>query len=188
MIEAAQLRKGTVVDIDGELYRVFDFQHQKIGRGGANVKTKLRNLVSGSMMDRTFGSDERLQDVRLESRRVQYLYSDGDLFHFMDLETYEQPVLSAAAVEGVRHYLVENMELNLSLYNGQAVEIELPTTVDLAVVETAPGYKGDTASGGGKPARLANGVSINVPFFIEVGDVVRVDTRSDSYVTRVREK
>ena len=162
--------------------------HQKIGRGGANVKTKMRNLVSGSMLDRTFGSDERLQDVRLESRKVQYLYNDGDLYYFMDMETFEQPVLSAAAVEEVRPYLVENMELNLSLYNGQAVEIELPTTVDLAVVETAPGYKGDTASGGGKPAKLANGVSINVPFFIEVGDVVRVDTRSDSYVTRVREK
>jgi elongation factor P len=186
MIEAAQLRKGTVIDLDGELYRVFDFQHQKIGRGGANVKTKLRNLVSGSIVDRTFGSDERLQDVRLESRKVQFLYTDGDLYHFMDTETYEQPVLSAAAVAEVKQYLVENMELNLALYNGQAVEIELPTTVDLSVVETAPGYKGDTASGGGKPAKLSNGTTINVPFFIEVGDVVRVDTRSDAYVTRVR--
>jgi elongation factor P len=188
MIEAAQLRKGTVVEIDGELYRVFDFQHQKIGRGGANVKTKLRNLVTGSMMDRTFNSDERLEDVRLESRRVQYLYSDGDLYHFMDLETFEQPVLSAAAVEDVKQYLVENMELSLALHNGQAVQIELPTTVDLEVVETAPGYKGDTASGGGKPATLANGVVVNVPFFVEVGDVVRVDTRTDNYVTRVRSK
>jgi elongation factor P len=188
MIEAAQLRKGTVVDIDGELYRVFDFQHQKIGRGGANVKARLRNLVTGSMMDRTFNSDERLQDVRLESRKVQYLYNDGDLYYFMDSETYEQPVLSAAAVADVRQYLQENMELNLALYNGQAVEIELPTTVDLEVAETAPGYKGDTASGGGKPARLVNDLTINVPFFVGVGDVVRVDTRTNSYVTRVREK
>lgn len=187
MIEAAQLRKGTVVDIDGELYRVFDYQHQKIGRGGANVKTKLRNVVTGSIADRTFNSDERLQDVRLESRKVQYLYNDGDLYYFMDLETFEQPVLSAAAVEEVRKYLVENMELQMALYNGLAVEIELPNTVDLAVAETAPGYKGDTASGGGKPAKLVNDVTINVPFFIEVGDIVRVDTRTDSYVTRVRE-
>jgi elongation factor P len=187
MIEAAQLRKGTVVDIDGELYRVFDFQHQKIGRGGANVKTKLRNVVTGSIADRTFNSDERLQDVRLESRKVQYLYNDGDLYYFMDVETFEQPVLSAAAVEEVRKYLVENMELSMALYNGLAVEIELPNTVDLAVVETAPGYKGDTASGGGKPARLVNDVTITVPFFIETGDVVRVDTRTDSYLTRVRE-
>ncbi len=187
MIEAAQLRKGTVVEIDGELYRVFDFQHQKIGRGGANVKTKLRNLISGSIVDRTFGSDERLQDIRLENRRVQYLYTDGDLYHFMDIETYEQPVLSAAAVAEVQKYLVENMELTMSIHDGQAVEIELPTTVDLAVAETAPGYKGDTASGGGKPATLVNGLVLNVPFFIEVGDVVRVDTRTDNYVTRVRE-
>jgi elongation factor P len=167
---------------------VFDFQHQKIGRGGANVKTKLRNLISGAMMDRTFNSDERLQDVRLESRKVQYLYCDGDLYHFMDLETFEQPVLSAAAVEDVKQYLVENMELSVALYNGQAVQIELPTTVDLEVMETAPGYKGDTASGGGKPATLANGLVVSVPFFVEVGDVVRVDTRTDSYVTRVRSK
>lgn len=187
MIEAAQLRKGTVVDIDGELYRVFDFQHQKIGRGGANVKTKLRNVVTGSIADRTFNSDERLQDVRLESRKVQYLYNDGDLYYFMDVETFEQPVLSAAAVEEVRKYLIENMELSMALYNGLAVEIELPNTVDLEVAETAPGYKGDTASGGGKPARLVNDVTINVPFFIEVGDVVRVDTRTDTYLTRVRE-
>lgn len=187
MIEAAQLRKGTVVDIDGELYRVFDFQHQKIGRGGANVKTKLRNVVTGSIADRTFNSDERLQDVRLESRKVQYLYNDGDLYYFMDVETFEQPVLSAAAVEEVRKYLIENMELSMALYNGLAVEIELPNTVDLEVAETAPGYKGDTASGGGKPARLVNDVTITVPFFIEAGDVVRVDTRTDSYLTRVRE-
>lgn len=187
MIEAAQLRKGTVVEIDGDLYRVFDFQHQKIGRGGANVKTKLRNLASGSIVDRTFGSDERLQDIRLESRRVQFLYSDGDLYHFMDLETFEQPVLSAAAVTEVQKYLVENMELTMAIHDGQAMEIELPTTVDLAVAETAPGYKGDTASGGGKPATLINGLVLNVPFFIEAGDVVRVDTRTDSYVTRVRE-
>jgi elongation factor P len=188
MIEAAQLRKGTVVEIDGELYRVFEFQHQKIGRGGANVKTKLRNLVTGSIAERTFNSDERLQDVRLESRRVQYLYTDGDLYHFMDVETFEQPVLSAAMIEDVKPYLVENMELQMSIHDGIAVEIELPTTVDLPVAETAPGYKGDTASGGGKPAKLSNGVTINVPFFIEAGDVVRVDTRTGSYVTRVREK
>src|SRR5512137_279323 len=146
MIEAAQLRKGTIVELDGDLYRVFEYQHQKIGRGGAYVKTKLRNLASGATVDRTFGSDERLQDVRLESRRVQYLYSDGETYHFMDLGTYEQPALSAEAVADVRAYLVENMELTMAMYQGQAVEIELPTTVDLAVVETAPGFKGDTAS------------------------------------------
>lgn len=186
MIEAAQLRKGTVIEMDGELYRVFDAALSKIGRGGANVKTKMRSLSSGAMIDKTFGSNERLQDVRLESRRVQFLYSDGDLYHFMDMETFEQPALPAAAVEDVSAYLVENMELNLAMHGGRAVEIELPTTVDLQVAEAPPGFKGDTASGGTKPVTLANGLKVNVPFFIEAGDVVRVDTRTGDYVTRVR--
>jgi elongation factor P len=187
MIEAAQLRKGTVIDLDGELFRVFDYQHQKIGRGGANVKTKLRNLSTGAIVDRTFGSDERLQDIRLESRRMQYLYHDGDFYHFMDLETYEQPAVPDAAVEDVKDYLVENMQLNVAMHEGHAVEIELPTTVDLEVVETPPGFKGDTASGSTKPATLSNGLTVNVPFFIGRGDVIRVDTRTGAYVTRVRE-
>jgi elongation factor P len=187
MIEAAQLRKGTVIELDGELYRVFESQHQKVGRGGATVKTKLRRLATGGIVDRTFGSDERLQDIRLESRRVQFLYSDGDLYHFMDLQTYEQPALPRSAVEDVAQWLVENMELNLAMHEGQAVEIDLPTTVDLAVTEAPPSYKGDTSSGGTKPVTLENGVKVNVPFFIEAGDVVRVDTRNGAYVTRVRE-
>lgn len=186
MIEAANLRKGTVVELDGSLYRVFDQQLIKLGRGGATVKAKLRNLSTGAMTDRTFGSDERLQDIRLESRRVKFMYSDGAFYHFMDLENFEQPALAASAVEDVSTYLVENMELNLAMHNGQPVEIELPTTVDLGVTEAPPGFKGDTASGGTKPVRLVNGVRINVPFFIEVGDVVRVDTRTGAYVTRVR--
>lgn len=188
MIEAAQLRKGTIVQLEGDLYRVIEYQLNKVGRGGANVKTKMRNLSTGAMIDRTFGSDERMEDVRLESRRVQYLYNDGDLFHFMDTETYEQPVLPASAVEEVAVYLVENMELQLSLHDGKAVEIELPTTVDLAVEEAPPGFKGDTASGGTKPVKLVNGLRVNVPFFIEAGEVVRIDTRTGEYVTRVRGK
>jgi elongation factor P len=186
MIEAANLRKGTVIELDGQLYRVFDQQLIKLGRGGATVKAKLRNLSSGATIDRTFGSNERLQDVRLESRRVQYLYADGDFYHFMDLESFEQPALPAAALADVSTYLVANMELNLALHNGQPVEIELPTTVDLEVAEAPPGFKGDTASGGTKPVTLANGLRVNVPFFIEAGDVIRVDTRSGEYVTRVR--
>ena len=187
MIEAAQLRKGTVIEIDGELFKVFDFAHSKIGRGGANVKTKLRNLNQGTLVDRTFGSDERLQDIRLESKRMQYLYNDGDFFYFMDTETYEQPGLPRSVVEDVQRYLVENMELNVSMHDGKAIEIELPTTVDLPVQDTPPPHKGDTSSGGTKPATLQNGLVVNVPFFIEVGDLIRVDTRSGAYVTRVRE-
>lgn len=187
MIEAAQLRKGNVIELDGELYRVFEFRHQKLGRGGANVKTRLRNLESGDLVDRTFNSDVRLQDVRLESRRVQYLYNDGDFYHFMDLETYEQPALPAAAVSDVAQYLVENMELAMAFHDGRAVEIELPVSVDLTVSDTPPPHKGDTSSGGTKPATLDNGMKVNVPFFIQVGDTVRVDTRTGEYMERVRE-
>lgn len=185
MIEAAQLRVGHVVEIDGTLYRCMDQQLVKMGRGGANVKTKLRDLSSGSIVARTFGSNERLSDVRLESRRVQFLYSDGDLYHFMDLETYEQPVLPASAVEEVAAYLVENMELGIALYDGKPIQIDMPTTVDLEVTEAPPGFKGDTASGGTKPVTLSNGLSVNVPFFIDRGDILRIDTRTGDYVTRV---
>ena len=124
--------------------------------------------------------------MRLESRKVQYLYNDGDLYYFMDLETYEQPALPLSAVDDVKDYLVENMELNLAMHEGQAVLIELPTTVDLEVREAPPGFKGDTASGGTKPVTLVNGLRVNVPFFINPGDVIRVDTRTGEYVTRVR--
>jgi elongation factor P len=187
MIEAAQLRRGTVIEVDDGLYRIMEYQLQKIGRGGANVKTKMRNLDTGATVDKTFGSNDRLQDVRLESRRVQYLYNDGDLYHFMDMESYEQPVLPASAVEDVSQYLVENMELKMAMHEGKAVLLELPTTVDLHVAEAPPGFKGDTASGSTKPVTLANGLKVNVPFFIATGDVVRVDTRTGAYVTRVRE-
>jgi len=185
MIEAAQLRRGTVVDLDGDLFRVVDHQLVKMGRGGANVNTKMRNLTSGANISRTFGSNERLQDVRLENRRVQYLYNDGDLYHFMDLESFEQPALPRAAVEDVAMYLVENMELQLAMHDGKPIQIELPVTVDLVVDESPPGFKGDTASGGGKPVVLTNGLKVTVPFFIERGDVIRVDTRTGEYVTRV---
>ncbi len=185
MIEAAQIRRGTVIELEGELYRCMDQQLVKMGRGGANVNTKLKNLVTGGTISRTFGSNERLTDVRLESRRVQYLYTDGDLYHFMDVETYEQPALPAASVEDVAVYLVENMELQLAMHNGKPVQIELPVTVDLVVDESPPGFKGDTASGGGKPVTLVNGLKVQVPFFIERGDIIRVDTRTGDYVTRV---
>lgn len=185
MIEAAQLRKGTVIEIDGDLHEVLDAALQKIGRGGATVKTKLRNLERRSVVDRTFNSNEKLDDVRLETRRVQFLYSDGDLYHFMDLATYEQPALSSDAVTDVKQFLTENLELSLAMHEGRAIKIELPVTVDLEVAEAPPGFKGDTASGGTKPVTLSNGLVVNVPFFIERGNVIRVDTRTGDYVTRV---
>lgn len=186
MIGVQDLRKGTTfIDDDGNLYRVLEYQHVKLGRGNAVIKTKLRNLKTGATIERTFQSGGRVQDVRLDHHQVQYLYNDGENYHFMDLETYDQPVLSKEMLGDAAMYLKENVTVDLLTYEGKPIEIELPTTVDLKVIETAPGFKGDTASGGGKPATLETGVVVTVPFFVNVGDTVRVDTRDGSYVTRV---
>jgi elongation factor P len=186
MIGVQDLRKGTTfIDDDGNLYKVLEYQHVKQGRGNAVIKTKLRNVKTGSTIDKNFQSGGRVQDVRLDRHTVQYLYNDGTTYHFMDTETYEQPALSAELLGDAAKFLKENIVAELSTYDGQPIEVELPTTVDLKVSDTAPGYKGDTASGGGKPATLETGVVVTVPFFVNVGDTVRVDTRDGSYVTRV---
>ncbi len=186
MIGVQELRKGTTfVDDDGNIYRVLEYQHVKMGRGNAVIKTKLRNVKSGSTVDKNFQSGGRVQDIRLDHHTVQYLYNDGAVYHFMDTETYEQPGISATLIGEAAQFMKENINVELLTYDGQPIEVELPTTVDLKVVETAPGFKGDTASGGGKPAKLETGVVITVPFFVNVGDTVRVDTRDGSYVTRV---
>ncbi|MBK6769284.1 MAG: elongation factor P [Ardenticatenales bacterium] len=186
MIEAAQLRRGMVVDLDGALYECIDQSLIKMGRGGATVKAKIRNLDSGAQFERSFNSNERLQDIRLENRRVQYLYTDGDLFHFMDLESYEQPVIPRDQIGDAAPWLIENMELQLAMHEGKAIRIELPTTIDIEVAEAPPGFKGDTSSGGTKPVKLANGLMVNVPFFVETGSILRIDTRTGAYVTRVK--
>ncbi len=186
MIGVQDLRKGTTfIDDDGNLYKVLEYQHVKQGRGNAVIKTKLRNVKTGSTIDKNFQSGGRVQDVRLDHHNVQYLYNDGTHYTFMDTETYDQPVLDKDLLgEGVG-FLKENIMVELLTYEGQPIEVQLPTTVDLKVADTAPGYKGDTASGGGKPATLETGVVVTVPFFVNVGDTVRVDTRDGSYVTRV---
>ena len=186
MIGVQELRKGTTfIDDDGNLYKVLEYQHVKQGRGNAVIKTKLRNIKTGGTLDKNFQSGGRVQDVRLDRHTVQYLYNDGTTYHFMDTETYEQPAISAELLGDAAKFLKENIIAELSTYDGQPIEVELPTTVDLKVSDTAPGYKGDTASGGGKPATLETGVVVTVPFFVNIGDTVRVDTRDGSYVTRV---
>lgn len=185
MISATELRKGVTFEMDGELYRVLDYQHSYIGRGSANVRVKLRNLDTGGTIERTFSASEKFNEVRLELRQVQYLYKDGDLYYFMDTQTYEQPALSAEYLRDEVDYLKEGMELSLSMHEGQPVEIELPVTVELEVTETVPGVKGDTATGATKRATLETGLVIHVPLFVEEGDVVRVDTRTGEYLTRV---
>ena len=186
MIGVQDLRKGTTfIDDDGNLYKVLEYQHVKQGRGNATIKTKLRNIKTGSTIDKNFQSGGRVQDVRLDHHTVQYQYHDGDMYYFMDTETWDQAALSTELLGDAAQFLKENIVVELSTYEEQPIEVELPTTVDLKVVETAPGFKGDTASGGGKPATLETGVVITVPFFVSVGDTVRVDTRDGSYVTRV---
>lgn len=184
MIAAADLRKGSTFVMDGALYRVLDYKHSHLGRGSARVSVTLRNLDSGAVMERVFDPDAKVEDVRLELRPVQYLYNDGNLYYFMDQETYEQTALSKDILGDGVSYLKEGLTLGMSIYEGKPVEIELPVTVDLKVVETPPGVKGDTAQGGTKPATLETGLVVRVPLFINVGDVVRVDTRTGEYLTR----
>jgi elongation factor P len=185
MISATDLRKGVTFELDGELHRVLEYQHSYIGRGSANVRVKLRNLRTGRTVDRTFSAGEKFQDVRLELRQVQYLYRDSDLFYFMDTETYEQPALTAEVLQENVDYLKEGMLLSISMYEDRAIEIELPVTVELEVTKTDPGVKGDTATGATKRAVMESGLEVQVPLFVEEGDVVRVDTRTGEYLTRV---
>ena len=185
MITVTELRKGVTVELDGELYRVLEYDHYKPGRGSAVIRTKLRNLRSGATINRNFTSGERVQDVRLDHHTVQYLFSDGDLYHFMDTETYEQPALTREVLGDVVPFLKEGITLELETYEGEPIGIELPITIDLEVTDAPPGYAGDTATGASKEVTLETGMKLQVPLFIKTGDVVRVDTRTGEYLTRV---
>ena len=185
MITANDMRKGTTIEWEGELYQVVEYQHSFIGRGSASVRVKLRNLRSGSTTDHTFTPNQRFDDFRLESREVQYLYTDGHLYHFMDTESYEQPALPAEALGNAVDYLRENIILHLATYEGEPIEINLPAAVDLRVTEAPPGFAGDTATGATKQVTTETGLRVQVPLFVEEGDVIRVDTRTGEYLTRV---
>jgi len=185
MIDVNDLRRGTTFILDGELYKVLEYQHHKPGRGNAIIRTKLRNLRTGATVQQTFLSGDRVQEVRIERRGVQYLYNDGDLYYFMDTETYDQVGVPAYLLEGQTGYLKEGMELVISMYENQPIEVELPTAVDLQVVDTEVAIAGDTATNVMKKATLETGLEILVPLFVQAGDTVRVDTRTGEYVTRV---
>ncbi|HFB52421.1 MAG TPA: elongation factor P [Anaerolineae bacterium] len=185
MIEANKLRKGTTFEANGELFKVLDYTHIKMARGGATVRTKVINLRTGSITEKTFNSGEKVQDVRLDHQEVQYLYNDGDLYYFMNTETYEQPALGKEVLADIIPYLVDGLQVKLSTYNGEPIDVEIPTTVELEVVETEPGFAGDTATGATKPAKLSTGLEVQVPLFINEGDTIRVDTRTGEYITRV---
>lgn len=185
MIDVNDLRKGVTFELDGDLFRVLEYSFSKSGRGNATIRTKIRNLRTGSTLDKTFSSGDRVQDVRLDHHVVQYLYTDGDLYFFMDTESYDQPGLSAKMLGDAVKYLTDGMQLEMSTYDGEPIDIEIPLTVDLEVVSTEPGVKGDTATGATKAAKLSTGLSVNVPLFVNEGDKIRVDTRTGQYLTRV---
>jgi elongation factor P len=185
VISTNQFRNGTHVEVDGTIYKIVEFQHVKPGKGGAFVRTKLRRAADGAVIDRTFRAGEKFRPVRTETRRMQYLYQDGADAHFMDSETYEQLAIGVGTLGEVLNWMKESSEVELLYIDDQPADVQLPSATDLAVSETDPGLRGDTASGGGtKPAVLETGARIQVPLFIDVGDVVRVDTRSGAYVSR----
>lgn len=184
MISVTDLRNGTKVEMDGALWECLDYQHQKIGRGGAKVVAKFRNLDTGSIVERTFNSGEKLQDIFIDYRTMQFLYGDGDTFTFMDTETYEQPTLTKTQLGDTARYLKENIEVTVDYYQGRPLKVTLPNVVELKIVETDPGMKGDTVSGGSKPARLESGTTVQVPLFVDQGEVIRVDTRTGEYLGR----
>lgn len=185
MIDAGELKKGITIVLDGQLYQVLDYQHIKIGRGSAQIRIRLRDVKAGHTIEKSFQASEKFTKAFLERRPVQFLYSDGDLYHFMDNENYEQFTVDKALLGDTLNYLKENMNLELLTHKGVPIGVDLPVSVELKVVETGPGFKGNTASAGGKPAKMETGITIQVPFFINTGDVIKVDTRTGVYLERV---
>ncbi len=186
MISTSDFRKGLKMEYKGDPYEIIDFQHVKMGRGGAVVKTKMKNIKTGSVIEETIRSGEKFSTPELEERKMQYLYMQDDLYYFMDQETFEQVPLTAAQLGDSKLFLKENIEVKILNYKGQPLNVELPTFIELVIVKTDPGFKGDTASGGGKPATLETGAVVRVPFHINEGDTIKVDTRTSEYIERVK--
>jgi elongation factor P len=186
MASTADFRNGLVMEIDGQLWTLIYFQHVKPGKGPAFVRTKLKKVLTGAVVEKTYRAGEKVTTVRLERRPVSYSYSDGQLYHFMDKETFEMIPLSDDIIgEDQLQYLKENMECEGLIHEGNVLMVELPQFVELLVTESDPGVKGDTAQGGTKPATLETGAVVQVPLFVEIGDVLKVDRREDKYLTRV---
>ncbi len=184
MLNASELRKGVTIELDGKLYQVIEYQHVKMKRT-ALAKVKLRDIRDGHTIERSFQNTEKFVRARLDYRPMQYLYSDGDLYHFMDEENFEQTSLDSSQLGDAINYLKEGISLQISSYKGELMGVEMPITIELEVTGSEPGFKGDTATGGSKPATLETGITIEVPLFINQGDIIKVDTRSGSYLERV---
>jgi len=184
MIDAGELRKGSAIELDGKIYQITDYRHIKMGRGSAQIRLRLRDIRSNNTTERSFQASDKFTPAFLEHRSVQYLYSDGSLYYFMDNKSYEQITLTTDQIGEAINYLKDGLNLEISTYNGEAVSIELPTAVELQVTETEPGFKGDTATGGNKPAKVETSITIQVPLFINMGDIIKVDTRSGEYLEK----
>ena len=184
MISTGDLKKGITIELEGALYQIMDWQHIKIGRGSAQVRLKLRDIRGGHNIERTFQAGEKFPRARLDRHQVQYLYSDGDLYHFMDSESYEQSMLSREQLGDAIDYLTDGMSLDILYYKEEPISVELPNSVELEVIETEPGFRGDTATNLNKPAKRETGITIQVPLFVNTGEIIRVDTRTGAYLER----
>lgn len=184
MISAGEFRNGVTIEYEGDIYVILEFQHVKPGKGAAFVRTKIKNLVTGAVVEKTFRPTEKMGRAHIDRKDMQYLYSDGELFHFMDTETFDQTAVNASDVGDALKFVKENEMVKILSYNGNVFGIEPPQIVELEITETEPGFKGDTATGATKPAILETGAQINVPLFINQGEVVKVDTRTGEYTGR----
>ncbi|MGI6093315.1 MAG: elongation factor P [Veillonellaceae bacterium] len=184
MISSNDFRTGVTIEIDNDVWQVVDFQHVKPGKGAAFVRAKLKNMRTGSVVERTFNPSEKIPKAHVDNRQMQYLYESGGMYVFMDNETYEQIELDGDTLANAINFLKENMTISIMMFQGNIIGVDLPNAVELEVIETDPGIRGDTATGGTKPAKLETGYVVKVPLFINVGDVLRVDTRSGQYIER----
>ena len=185
MISAGDFRNGVTIELEGNIYQIIEFQHVKPGKGAAFVRTKLKNIVSGGVVEKTFRPTEKFENAHIERKEMQYLYSDGELYYFMDTETFDQLPLNHDKVEEAIQYITENMNVTIKFFKGEPFSVEAPNFVELTVAETEPGFKGDTATAGNKPAILETGAKVMVPLFISEGEKIRVDTRTGEYMERV---
>lgn len=185
MISTNDFRTGLTIEVDGAIYQVIDFQHVKPGKGAAFVRSKLKNLMTGAIVEKTFRAGEKVARAHVDKKQMQYLYNDGDTYYFMDTETYEQLQIGQDIIADKTQFLTDNMIIDVVMHGNTIIDVELPNFVELKVVETEPGVKGDTATGATKSATLETGAKVQVPLFVNVGDVLRIDTRTGEYIERV---
>lgn len=185
MVSAGDFRKGTTFEMEGGVWVIVDFQHVKPGKGAAFVRTKIKNVITGGTVEKTFNPTDKYPKAQIEQKDMQYLYNDGELYYFMDNESFEQLPLNKDQVENALPYIKENMNVNIKFFKGAAFSVEPPNFVEMVVTETDPGFKGDTATGGTKPAIIETGAKINVPLFVEEGQTIRIDTRTGEYMERI---